>query len=215
MTGVPTMLIEIAVLFAFVLTATAVVVSPGPDTVVILRHALSSGRLTGLAAVAGVQFGLVIHTILAALGISALIAASPMLFKGVALAGALYLAWLGIRSLTARGGLMFADLALPATLWGAGREAMFTNLLNPKVLVLFLALYPNFVTTGRGSVALQIGLLSGVLITVNVVWQVGLVWSADRARRWLGRPAVGGVIRLGVGTALSTFALILLVERVF
>ena len=207
--------LEPATLVAFALTATVIVVSPGPDTVVILRHALATGRTAGLAAVVGVQFGLLIHTALAALGISALVAASPMLFKALSLAGAFYLAWLGMRLIGTRGAAAVLDASAPATAWRAGREALLTNLLNPKVLVLFLALYPNFVVATCGSIALQIACLSVVRIAVNIVWQVGLVWSADRARLWLGRPAVDRSIQLCAGTALSAFAVFLVVEHVF
>jgi threonine/homoserine/homoserine lactone efflux protein len=208
--------LEPATLVAFALTAAVIVISPGPDTVVILRHALATGRTAGLTAVVGVQFGLLIHTALAALGISALIAASPMLFKALALAGAFYLAWLGIRLIVAGRAPSVLYASAPATTtWRAGREALLTNLLNPKVLVLFLALYPNFIAASHGAIAPQIACLSVVLIAVNIIWQVGLVWSADRARLWLGQPAVERSTQLCVGTALSAFAVLLVVEHVF
>ncbi len=209
------MLLEPSTLLAFGLTAAVIVISPGPDTVMIIRHSLAAGRLGGLAAVTGVQLGLLVHTILAGLGISAVIAASPTLFKSLALAGALYLAWLGI-------GLLMAPDAPPAAHsvgstvgWRAVREALLTNLLNPKVLMLFLALYPNFVTADRGSIALQIAGLSAVLIVINIVWQVGLVLSADRARLWLARPSVGRASRLCVGVAFTAFAVVLAVQHLF
>lgn len=142
-------MIEPSTLLAFGLTAAVIVMSPGPDTVVIVRHALSAGRSEGLAAVLGVQLGLIIHTSLAALGISALIAASPALFRTLSLAGALYLAWLGVRLLTAQGPAWIRTTP-PTGAWRAGREALLTNLLNPKVLVLFLALYPNFIVIDPG-----------------------------------------------------------------
>ena len=87
---------------AFALAAAAIVLSPGPDTMLILRYALTSGRPAGFAAVAGVQGGLMVHTLLAVAGVSALIASSPMLFKGLAVAGAGYLAWLGLLSFRAK-----------------------------------------------------------------------------------------------------------------
>ena len=71
--------------------------SPGPDTIVILRHALVSGRGAGFAAVAGVQVGMAVHTVLAVAGISVVVATSPTLFKAVAVIGAAYLAWLGVQ----------------------------------------------------------------------------------------------------------------------
>ena len=94
--------VEAATLGAFVIAVAAIVVSPGPDTMVILRYALASGRRAGFAAVAGVQLGLMVHTVLAVLGVSLIIASSPVLFKLVAVAGAAYLAWLGVQGF--RGG---------------------------------------------------------------------------------------------------------------
>jgi threonine/homoserine/homoserine lactone efflux protein len=88
---------------AFVLTVLAVVVSPGPDTVLILRYSLSSGHRVGLATVLGVQLGLLVHTALAVAGISLIIASSPLLFKAVALLGAAYLVWLGLQGLIGGG----------------------------------------------------------------------------------------------------------------
>ena len=79
--------VDLATLGAFAITAGAIAVSPGPDTMLILRYALTSGQTAGLAAVAGVQIGLVVHTALAAAGLSALIASSPALFRGLAVAG--------------------------------------------------------------------------------------------------------------------------------
>src|SRR5512134_531989 len=96
--------VEPGTLAAFALTAAAIVVSPGPDTFLILRSALA-GRSAGYAAVLGVQLGLLVHTALAVFGLSLLIAHSPVLFDAIAVAGALYLAYLGIRGLRASGPL--------------------------------------------------------------------------------------------------------------
>ncbi|MCK5546407.1 MAG: LysE family translocator, partial [Rhodospirillaceae bacterium] len=89
--------VDISTFGAYLLTVSAVVLSPGPDTIIILRNTLSSGPRIGLVTVAGVQTGLVVHTLLAVLGISVLIASSPVLFKAVALAGAIYIAWIGVQ----------------------------------------------------------------------------------------------------------------------
>jgi threonine/homoserine/homoserine lactone efflux protein len=205
--------VDPALLLGFAATAAAIVVSPGPDTMVILRHALAGGQGAGLAAVGGVQVGLLVHTLLAALGISALIAASPVFFKGMAIVGALYLAWLGLKSLRIHRRMPAATPPAVATPWQAAREAMLTNLLNPKVLVLFFALYPNFLA-GQTRVTAQIGVLSAVLIALNIAWQAPLALFADRARRWLSRPAVDRALSRGVGLALLVFAGLLLAEHV-
>ena len=177
--------VEAATLGAFVIAVAAVVVSPGPDTMIILRYALASGRRAGFAAVAGVQLGLMVHTVLAVLGVSLIIASSPVLFKLVAVAGAAYLAWLGVQGF--RGAAAFRpDGGRPSSdLARACRDAVLTNLLNPKVILLFLALFPNFVDAGRDDVPAQLATLAVVLIVVNVIWQ------APHGRQTPARPGAG------------------------
>lgn len=201
-----TLPVDLASLGAFALTVAAVVISPGPDTMLILRSSLTSGIGAGLAAVTGVQLGLIAHTILAALGITALIASSALLFKAVALAGAAYLAWLGIGGFRGGGALSLAAAGPRLSARVCCRDAMLTNILNPKVIVLFLALYPNFIVLGRANVITQILVLSATLIIINAIWQVGLAWSADRARRWLSRPAAQLWIGRISGAVLLSFA---------
>lgn len=204
---------DLAVLAAFALAAAAIVISPGPDTMLILRSALSSGRSAGLAAVAGVQLGLLVHTVLAAAGVSALIASSPLLFKAMAVAGACYLAWLGVRSFGggAPPGVGAAELVTSAQ---ACRDALFCNILNPKVVVLFLALYPNFIHTSRGNVAGQVAVLSILLLFINATWQTALVLGAEFARRWLTQPAIQKMIGRLSGSILLAFAAAMLWEHV-
>lgn len=207
------MLPDFALLGTFALAATAIVVSPGPDTMLILRAALTSGRGAGFAAVSGVQLGLGVHTALAAAGVSTLIAASPFLFKTLAVTGACYLAWLGVQGFRS-GGRLVVGAAQVVTVGRACRDALLCNVLNPKVIVLFLALYPNFIDTGRGHVARQVAILSAILLMINVAWQTGLVLGADFARRWLVRPVVQRAIGQGTGAILLAFAAAMLWEHV-
>lgn len=204
--------VELSVLGAFALMAAAIVVSPGPDTMLILRASLGSGRRAGFAAVAGVQLGLGVHTALAAAGVSAAIAASPLLFRLMALTGAGYLAFLGVESLR-HGSRLDVGRAAPASPGRACRDAMLCNLLNPKVLVLFLALYPNFIDATRGSVA-QVATLSMVLLLINVFWQSLVVVTAAAARRRLTRPGVQRVMGRLTGSILLLFAAAMLWENV-
>ncbi len=132
--------VEPAILGAYVLAIAALVVSPGPDTIIILRYTLTSGRDVGLAAVTGVQLGLLVHITLAVAGISLLIASSAVLFKAVAVAGAAYLAWLGLHGFRGGGGLELGGGGAAVGKAKACRDAVLCNLLNPKVILLFLAL---------------------------------------------------------------------------
>ncbi|MGH6662651.1 MAG: LysE family translocator [Rhodospirillales bacterium] len=204
--------IEPSVLGGFVVASVAIVTSPGPDTVLVLRYALNGGRGLGLAAVSGVQLGLVVHTSLALLGISLLIASSPPLFHAVAVVGAAYLAWLGWQSLTGRGGL---ELAAQGPVAGAGkalREAALCNILNPKVILWYLALLPNFIDPARG-VPVQVLALALVLIAINVAWQVPMALAAGSVRDWLGRADVRRAINRLSGATLIGMALVMLAQH--
>ena len=208
----PLMPVEPATLAAFAVTAAAIVVSPGPDTFLILRSALT-GRTAGYAAVLGVQLGLLVHTALVVFGLSLLIAGSPALFDALAIAGAVYLAYLGIQGLRASGPLAVDGDPAGAKPLRTLRDAMLTNLLNPKVLVLFLALYPNFVASARGQVPAQLLTLSATLIAINVAWQAPLAWGAHQLRRWLLRPRVTSAIGRTASAVLIAFAVLLLYDH--
>ncbi len=205
--------IEPSTFGAFLLTASAIVLSPGPDTVIILRYTLRSGTRVGLATVAGVQAGLVGHTILAVLGISMLIASSPILFKAVALGGALYIAWIGLQSFRADGLLSLNAAGKPLGKSKAFRDAIFCNLLNPKVILLFLALFPNFVDRTRGDVSLQLLTLALTLIVVNTLWQVPLALMAEAIRHWLKAPRTYRLVMHTTGMVLIALAVVMVMEN--
>lgn len=204
--------IEPATLATFIVAVLALVMSPGPDTMLILRYTLTSGHRVGLATVAGVQFGLLVHTAAAALGLSLLIASSPPLFRGVAIAGAAYLGWLGLQSLRAATPAI-GDAGRPIGAGTAARDAMITNILNPKVIMLFLALMPQFVDADRGAVPSQLVLLGLLLILVNTLWQLGLALLAEGIRLWLIRPVVQRAVSWVTGTILLMFAGLMLYEH--
>jgi threonine/homoserine/homoserine lactone efflux protein len=204
--------VEPATLLAFALTAAAIVVSPGPDTFLILRSALS-GRAAGYAAVLGVQLGLLVHTAFAVFGLSLLIVSSPGLFDALAVIGAAYLAYLGIQGLRAGGPWAVEGETARARPARALRDAMLTNLLNPKVLVLFLALYPNFVVSAHGRVTAQLLTLSATLIAINVAWQAPLAWGAHQLRSWLLRPKITTAIARTASAVLIAFAALLLYDH--
>ncbi len=201
--------IDPALLGGFIIAAVAIIVSPGPDTIIILRHSLTGGRAIGLAAVSGVQLGLLVHTGLAVAGISILIASSPALFQALTVLGAGYLAWLGAQSLQGAGGLEVKTGTPPAGAGRALREAALCNIFNPKVILWFLALLPNFVNPAKGNVTAQLLALSALLIVINIFWQAPMALAADGVRRWLGRPGtirtvnrVSGVILLGMAALM-------------
>lgn len=207
--------VELTTLVAFVVTILALVLSVGPDTLLIIRYTMSSGSRTGAATVMGVQLGLFTHTALAAVGISLVIASSTIAFKSIAVVGAAYLVWLGIQGF--RSGLINVEAMAGGRVvrpFAGMRDALLTNLFNPKVIVLFLALMPNFVDPERGRIWPQLVTLSIALFAVNVVWQMGVMLVADRARVWLGRPAVQRALSWSTSAVLFVFAGGLLIDHV-
>ena len=209
------LLIDPALLGGFIVAAVAIIVLPSPDTIIILRHSLTGGRAIGLAAVSGVQLGLLVHTALAVAGISLLIASSPALFQALTVLGAAYLAWLGVQSLRGAGGLEVETGTPPAEPMQALREAALCNILNPKVILWFLALLPNFVNPEKGDVTTQLLVLSALLIAINILWQAPMALAADGVRRWLGRPGTIRTVNRISGVILLVMAALMLTQHLF
>jgi threonine/homoserine/homoserine lactone efflux protein len=149
------MLLDPSLLLAYLAAATALTLSPGPDTMFVLASSASGGTRAGIAATLGIAAGCLAHATMAALGISALIAASPAAFDALRIAGALYLLWIGIDALRAfhegiRGGRMLSAAAGETASWDAFRRGALTNILNPKVGIFYVAFLPQFTDPSLG-----------------------------------------------------------------
>jgi len=195
---------------AFLAAAILVTLAPGPDNLMVLSLGMARGRRPGVAFGLGCALGCLNHTLLAALGVSALIAASPTAFTALKVAGGLYLIWLGIQAIRNARSLVLsqagqAPAEAPARLFVKGLVA---NAINPKVILFFLAFLPQFVDNRRGHVAWQIVQL-GTLFTIAAVVVFGAIgWFAGSvgerlARRpalgaWLDRVAGGIFVALGL-----------------
>ena len=187
---------------AFAFTAAALVASPGPDSMLILRNTLAFGRPCGWRTLAGVQVGVATHAALAVAGISAALRASETAFRMLALAGGAYLAWLGWGAIRAPA-LAFSRSG--ARGGRAFRQGMLCNLLNPKVLVIFLALIPGFVDPDAGAPDAQIIVLAVILLGLNIPFQSALVILAARASEWLARPDISKRAQWMLGVVLILF----------
>lgn len=197
-------------LFQLYLPAVLVLILiPGPDTLLVLGRSLFDGRRTGLVAIAGITLGNLIHTGLAAAGLSAVIAASAGLFDAVRLAGALYLAWLGLKGLhsawTQRGG---APPPRPPAGRTAFLQALTTNLLNVKVILFYLAFVPQFVAPALGQLPLQMLVLGLGVVVLGALYLAGLCWfAAGIAGRAIAHPVTRRLIDLVSGLLFLGFAL--------
>jgi threonine/homoserine/homoserine lactone efflux protein len=180
---------DFATLGLFAVACLALTATPGPDMLLIASRSLSQGRGSGFATLAGIQLGTYCHALAAAFGLSQLFVAVPIAYEAVRYAGALYLLYLAWKMFRAPGTSFEpkADTArTPAR--EAFTQGLVTNLLNPKMALFVLALFPQFVSPQAGSVALQILVLATVLNAIGLVVN-GAVIVAVAQLRGLGRRA--------------------------
>jgi threonine/homoserine/homoserine lactone efflux protein len=186
----------------FIATAIVLILTPGQDTFFILGRSLASGRSAGIAAALGITCGSIIHTLLAALGLSALLATSPYAFMAVKFAGAAYLVYIGVRALLSRAQVLpGADTPdNGAGNWPAFRQGIVSNLLNPKVALFFLALMPQFIAAGSTHKVAAFLALGLTFVTLGVAWCMVLAVAAASLRgTLLRRPSLSSILNKVAG----------------
>lgn len=190
------------------IVALGLVVTPGPNMIYLLSRTIVQGRRAGLVSLLGVAVGFFIYLTLVALGVAAVLTLVPALYLVIKIAGAAYLLYLAWKAVRPGGESAFAPKPLPPDrplrLFTMG---LVTNLLNPKIAVLYLSLLPQFVDPHRGHIAeqsLSLGLVQiGVALTVNAA----IVLSASAVSRFLtDRPAWLRAQRYVMGTVLAGLA---------
>ena len=171
-------------LLLFILAGWLLNITPGPDTALIVARATQMGFKGGAMACAGVAAGIMVHILAAALGISALIAASATAFGIVKFLGAGYLIYIGVRMMLTRRANDDAAPGrskAPLSLAKVFQQGFITNALNPKVALFFLAFLPQFIDNNAPSTALAFVFL-GVVFNVNgTIWNVGVAYATARA----------------------------------
>ncbi|TYK46000.1 LysE family translocator [Actinomadura decatromicini] len=201
---------------AFAGVAALLTVTPGVDTMLVLRTTVTGGRRTGHLAAAGVVSGLVCWALASAAGLTAVLAASRIAFDVLRVAGACYLLWLGGQALwnARRGRAAVEDDADEPRLSGltAFRTGLTTNLLNPKVGVFYLSLLPQFIPHGS-PVFWTSMLFVAIHAAESLLWLAVIVGVARAARRALSRPAVRRRLQQVTGVAFIGFGIRLAVER--
>ena len=200
----------------FIATAILLVITPGQDTFFILGRSLAGGRSAGIAAALGISAGSVIHSLAAALGLSALLATSAYAFMAVKFAGAAYLIYIGVRALLTRAnGLPGNDTGLAADgRWPAFRQGVLSNLLNPKVALFFLALMPQFIDAGSANKVGAFLALGLTFVTLGVAWCMVLAVAAAKLRgAFLRRPSMANVLNKVAGAMFIALGLRLATAR--
>ncbi|BEM61748.1 amino acid transporter [Serratia marcescens] len=181
-------MIDAATLLLFSGACVALALTPGPDMLLIASRSASQGRRAGFASLAGIQLGTYCHALAAALGLSQLFVAVPLAYDAVRMLGAaylLYLAWKTLRSgssLQASSGLQAVPTAR------IFRQGLFTNMLNPKMALFVLALFPQFIDPRSGSVVVQMLALATVLNLVGLLINGGVILAVSGMKsRFAGR----------------------------
>lgn len=204
---------------SFAAASALLVLAPGPDTLLVLRNTLGSGREKGLVTVGGIVTGLLVWATIAAIGLAALLRASEIGFTIVRVAGATYLITFGTRLVLARrrngGKEAFDPLPTPRSARStiaAYASGLATNLLNPKVGIFFISFLPVFIPKGA-SVGWTSALFAAIFICEGTAWLLAIVFFATRLGTAIRRPQVrrrlerlSGLVMIGFGIRLATEA---------
>jgi threonine/homoserine/homoserine lactone efflux protein len=209
------MLPEPAVLLPFALAVVVIALTPGPDMAFFLGRALTQGRAAGLAALAGATSGILVHTMLVAFGLSALIVAAPAAFLAMKVAGALSLGWLAVQAIRHGSALTLPD-GPPArgSLFATWASGVAINLLNPKIVLFFMTFLPQFVSAGDPHAAARLVSLGFLFILIALGITVPMVLGAHRVARTLRtRPRISRALDWLFASVFAAFAAHLLLGR--
>lgn len=198
--------IGLSTLAVFIPASIALIVAPGPDSLYVLTRSISDGQWNGVSSALGTSTGILVHTSLAVVGLSALLRTSAVAYTVVKYAGALYLLYLGVQTIRRKEEFdLQMDDSDDTDTGESYRRGVVINTLNPKVAIFFLAFLPQFVTPGSGTWLNMMVL--GILYAVLTVFYLGiLALSSSRLTAILtSRPRVADVIRWAAGSIIVGF----------
>ncbi|AMA74117.1 MULTISPECIES: LysE family translocator [Aneurinibacillus] len=202
--------------YLFVITSILLIILPGPDTGLATQNTIAYGKKGGIKTVLGISTGLIIHTLAAVFGLSAIIVKSALLFSIFKYVGAIYLIYLGITSLWSlkkkREVSSNDDIQAKYQNKSPFRQGFLTNLLNPKIAIFFLTFLPQFLTSGSNPF-LQF-LIMGITYTVlTIIWFLLYVNLIDSISVWMKKTSTQRVIQGISGLVLVAFGIKLALER--
>jgi threonine/homoserine/homoserine lactone efflux protein len=200
-------------LLAFALLSFVLIIIPGPNVLFVVSRSLMLGRVAGVGTAAGGQIGVYLQVVAVAFGVGALVERSVAIFTAIKLAGAAYLVYLGVQAIRHRGSLREAlDVAAePRSFGRILRDGIVVGVSNPKVIVFFAAVLPQFVNRPAGHIPVQMLQLGAVFAAIAVVCDSTWALAAGTARAWLARSprrlemvgGAGGLAMIGIGTSLA------------
>ncbi|BFM49992.1 LysE family translocator [Marinomonas sp. THO17] len=197
----------------FLLAISALTMSPGVDTILVMRNTALGGWRLGFLTSLGICLGLFAHATVSALGLSVILLGSAGLFTAFKLLGAGYLVYLGIQALRSAAhpvGLSFSVKGKAISgYWGSFRQGILSNVLNPKPIIFYMAFLPQFIDPLH-SALVQSLFMASLHFIIAMVWQMFLALMIHKARVWLARPRVAqvmdgvtGILLVGFGVKLA------------
>ncbi|CAM4341707.1 LysE family translocator [Lacicoccus alkaliphilus] len=210
-------MLEQLISYAIVVTVLAMV--PGADMMIIMKNTLALNRFAGRITLGGIMAGHLFWLVISVVGLAVIIAGSPLLFNAIKYAGALYLIYVGVQSM--RAGVLvprqslehFDTLSAPVSrksLNQSFRQGLVANLLNPKVLILYMTIIPQFVggdvETGLGY-SQQIILLALILVAISIIWFLMVVELVNLLKRWMKSYVLQNWFSKGAGLIIILFGL--------
>ncbi|MGR0279196.1 LysE family translocator [Marinomonas dokdonensis] len=200
--------------FSFLAAIMVLTMSPGVDTIIVMRNSVTGGWRLGFLTSLGICMGLFAHATVSALGLSVILLGSAGLFTAFKLLGAAYLVYLGVQALRSAWrpkGMTFDTSKGPKALtsWGSFRQGLLSNVLNPKPIIFYMAFLPQFIDPSHSALAQSL-FMASLHFIIAMVWQTFLALMVHRARVWLARPKVAqvldgltGVLLVGFGVRLA------------
>jgi threonine/homoserine/homoserine lactone efflux protein len=203
-----TFLPELSVLITYSLACTVLFITPGPDMSLFLAKTMTGGRKAGIAAMLGAMAGCCVHTLLAALGISALLAASETAFAVLKIVGALYLLWLAVDAVRHGSALNLKDSGrVEVSVWRTFLVGVGINLTNPKIVLFFVTFLPQFVQAGDPHAASKLLFLGLYFVAFTAPMAAAMIMGADKVIALLrNRPRVMRALDYSFAGLFSAFA---------
>lgn len=176
---------EASLLMQFALAVFVIAITPGPDMTLFVGRSISQGRAAGLACMTGAMTGIMVHTILVALGLSALILASPEAFLALKIVGAAYLAWLAVQAIRYGSAFRPEQGKAARSLFRNWATGLGINLANPKIILFFVTFLPQFVSPADPEAPAKLLMLGLLFIPLSLPITIAMVMAADRFARVL------------------------------
>jgi threonine/homoserine/homoserine lactone efflux protein len=204
-------MIPLSHLATFTLAALILIAIPGPSVLFVIGRSLSLGRRGGLMSVLGNTLGILPQIAAVSLGVGAIVAESVVLFQVLKLAGAAYLVYLGVQAIRHRRTVATAEPIARQSSGRLIREGFLVGLTNPKSIVFFVAVLPQFTDRSAGNLPLQLATLGLIAMVIGLANDSLWAFAASAARQWFARSkerlarlgAAGGVMMIGLGATLA------------